>query len=140
MVLMWKMGMGRMINFWPAVVGRIMIIQHTGRKSGRTLYAPVNYAIVDGEVYCVAGFGTITDWYRNLMANPNGEIWLPNGKGRVKAIDSSDSLQRLHLIREVLIASGFAARLFGGIDPTRIDDNTLNKITRDYRVIHFIGE
>ena len=50
MVRMWKMGMGRMINLWPAVGGRIMVIKHTGRNSGRTLYAPVNYAEVDGQI------------------------------------------------------------------------------------------
>ena len=139
MVFMWKIGMGRMINFWPAVVGRIMIIKHTGRKSGRTLYSPVNYAPMDGEIYCMAGFGTITDWYRNLMANPCVEIWLPDRKAQVKAKDISDSPQRLRLIRELLIASGFAARMFGGIDPTKVDDSTLNKITSNYRIIYFIG-
>jgi deazaflavin-dependent oxidoreductase (nitroreductase family) len=139
MVPMWKMGMGKMINFWPAVVGRIMVIKHTGRKSGRTLYAPVNYAEVEGRIYCVAGFGTRTDWYRNIMKNPDVEIWLPNKRVGAKVMDISDSAQRLRLVREVLIASGFAARLFG-INPIKIDDGELNKITSDYRLILFIGE
>ena len=136
MVFMWKIGMGKMLNLWPAVGGRIMVIKHTGRKSGRILYAPVNYAEEDGEVYCTAGFGTITDWYRNLMAKPEVELWLPNGNRKVKAKDISDSVQRLHLLRIVLIASGFAAWLFGGFDPKKIDDSALNKLTSDYRLIN----
>jgi deazaflavin-dependent oxidoreductase (nitroreductase family) len=139
MVRMWKMGMGRMINLWPAVGGRIMVIKHTGRNSGRTLYAPVNYAEVDGQIYCTAGFGAMTDWYRNLMKNPCVELWLPDRRVQMKAKDISDSEQRLHLLREVLIASGFAARLFG-IDAKKISDGELDRLTSDYRLIQFIGE
>jgi hypothetical protein len=39
----------------------------------------VNYAIVDGEVYCTAGFGAVSDWYRNIRTNPEVEVWLPDG-------------------------------------------------------------
>ena len=76
---------------------------------------------------------------RFIMKNPEVEIWLPNKRVGAKVMDISDSAQRLRLVREVLIASGFAARLFG-IDPIKIDDGELNKITSDYRLILFIGE
>ena len=68
MVLMWKAGLGRMLNCWPAVLGRIMVIQHRGRKSSKEYLTPVNYAVVDGEIYSTAGFGPKTDWYRNMLA------------------------------------------------------------------------
>ena len=41
MVFMWKTRMGRLINIWPAVFGRIMGIKLVGRNSGLTRYAPV---------------------------------------------------------------------------------------------------
>jgi hypothetical protein len=56
MVWMWKRGWGKWINIWPAVMGRIMVIRHRGRKSGREYLTPVNYAPVDGEIYCTAGW------------------------------------------------------------------------------------
>ena len=59
--------------------GQIMVLTHTGRKSGLRRRTPVNYALVDGEVYCTAGFGQISDWYRNILANPQVEVWLPDG-------------------------------------------------------------
>jgi len=138
MVFMWKARMGRLINMWPAVFGRIMVIKHVGRKSGLERLAPVNYAIVDGEVYCVAGFGSRTDWYRNIMDLPDVELWLPNGKFPARAEDVSDSPQRLLLIRAVLIASGFAAYTFGGINPHKIDDAALQELTEKYRLVHFV--
>jgi deazaflavin-dependent oxidoreductase (nitroreductase family) len=138
MVLMWKLGMGRMINFWPAVIGRIMVIKHVGRKSGKVRFAPVNYAPIEGEIYCMSGFGAGSDWYRNIMANPSVELWLPEGKFPVTAEDVSDSPKRLFLLRQVIIASGFAAPLFG-ISP-KISDEELSALATDYRILHFIRE
>src|SRR5512143_1464225 len=80
MVFLWKIGLGRAINFWPAKIGRIMVIKHRGRKSGKEYLTPVNYAPVDGEIYCLAGFGSGSDWYRNMIVNPGVELWLPKGK------------------------------------------------------------
>ena len=136
MVFMWKIGMGKMINFWPAVVGRIMVIKHRGRKSGKEYLTPVNYAIVDGEIYCMAGFGTMSDWYRNMMVNPRVELWLPEGKRIACAEDVSDSPKRLFLLRQVIIASGFAGPTFG-IDPKKVNDEQLDSVSKGYRLVHF---
>ena len=137
MVFMWKIGMGRLINFWPTVIGRIMVIKHRGRKSGREYLTPVNYAIVDDEIYCIAGFGPISDWYRNMLANPNIELWLPEGKRKACAEDVSDSPNRLFLLRQVIIASGFAGPLFG-VNPGKLTDDQLDDVSKEYRLVHFI--
>lgn len=137
MIFMWKIGLGRMINIWPAVIGRIMLIKHRGRKSGKEYLTPVNYAIVDGEIYSSAGFGAISDWYKNMLANPNIELWLPDGWHKAQAEDISDSPRRLFLLRQVVIASGFAGPLFG-VNQRKLDDEQLDAASKDYRLIHFI--
>ena len=137
MVWMWKMGWGKAINFWPAVVGRIMVIKHRGRKSGTEYLTPVNYAIVDGEIYCTAGFGSISDWYRNLLVNPEIELWLPEGKRQARAEDISDSPKRMFLLRQVIIASGFAGLLFG-LNPKKVNDEQLDAMSKEYRLVHFV--
>jgi len=137
MVFMWKIGLGKMINMWPAGFGRIMVIKHRGRKSGKEFLTPVNYAIVNGEIYCTAGFGSISDWYRNMLVYPRVELWLPEGKLLGCAEDISDSLDRLFLLRQVIIASGFAAPLFG-INPKKLNDEQLDAISKDYRLVHFM--
>ena len=139
MVFMWKIGMGKMINMWPAGFGRIMVIKHRGRKSGKEYLTPVNYALVDDEIYCTAGFGSISDWYRNMLANPNIELWLPEGKRKARTEDISDSPNRLFLLRQVIIASGFAGPLFG-INPKKISDAQLDVLSKEYRLVHFILE
>lgn len=137
MVFMLRIGLGWMMNIWPEVSGRIMVIKHRGRKSGKEYLTPVNYAVVDGEIYCTAGFGSISDWYRNMLANPNVELWLPEGKRKARAEDISDSPKRLFLMRQVIIGSGFAGPLFG-VDQKKLNDEQLDAVTREYRLVHFI--
>jgi deazaflavin-dependent oxidoreductase (nitroreductase family) len=136
MVFLWKMGLGKAINAWPAGFGRIMVITHRGRKSGKEYPTPVNYAIVEGEMYCTAGFGSISDWYRNILVYPRVELWLPEGKHIACAEDISNSPQRLFLLRQVIIASGFAGPLFG-VDPKKLNDEELNNVSKNYQLVHF---
>jgi hypothetical protein len=56
MVAMWRLGLGRWVNVWPVGSGRIFVLGHTGRRTGSRRWTPLNYAIVDGELYCTAGF------------------------------------------------------------------------------------
>ncbi|MDG6958685.1 MAG: nitroreductase family deazaflavin-dependent oxidoreductase [Nitrososphaerota archaeon] len=55
----------------------ILLIHHTGAKSGKQRVSPVMY-LKDGSRYLVfaskGGADTNPDWYHNLMANPDTEI------------------------------------------------------------------
>ncbi len=139
MVFMLRIGLGWTMNIMPSVSGRIMVIKHCGRKSGKEYLTPVNYAIVDGEVYCTAGFGATSDWYKNIMANPEVLLWLPEGKRKAHAEDVFDSPRRAFLMRQVIIGSGFAGPLFG-VNPKKLNDEQLDAVTKEYRLIHFITE
>jgi hypothetical protein len=93
---------------------------------------------VDGEIYCTAGFGSISDWYRNLLVNPDVELWLPEGTRKAYAEDISDSPKRLFLMRQVIIASGFAGPLFG-VNQKKLNDEQLDAVSKEYRLIQFIS-
>ena len=134
MLLMWRLGLGRWFTIWPSLSGQVMVITHTGRKTGLKRRTPVNYTLVDGDVYCLAGFGAVSDWYRNIRAHPEVEVWLPNGWWSGTAEDMSDSPMRASLFRKILISSGFAAPLFG-IHEKRLSDEELNKLAASYRLV-----
>lgn len=121
MVILWKLGLADWINIWPTVFGQIMVITHKGRKTGYKRLSPVNFAIINGEIYCTAGFGEKSDWFQNILMNPNVEVWLTEGRWEGTAEDISNDPNRLFYLREVLIASGFAAPL-AGVYPKKIDD------------------
>ena len=134
MLFMWRLGLGPLLNKGPSLAGRYMVITHMGRKSGIKRRTPVNYALVDDEIYCTAGFGSGSDWYRNIIANPQVEVWLPDGWWAGSAEEVTHPEARLPLLREVLIGSGFAA-LAAGVDPGKMTDEELDAATKEYRLI-----
>ncbi len=134
MVLMWRLGLGAILNMWPAVGGRYLILRHYGRKSGKAYLTPVNYAEIEGDLYITAGFGEHADWYQNILANPEVEVWLPDGWWSGVAHDASNVPNREAKLRQVIVASGFAGPLFG-LDQGQLDDEQFAAATREYRLV-----
>lgn len=132
MVPLFRLGLAPFIG--SPFGGYIMVLKVIGRKTGKLRYTPVNYAIADGNVYCLAGFGAISDWYRNLLAYPNIEAMMPGGTIAGIADTVTDSAERLRLIRQILINAG-SAGFFYGYDPRIVSDERLFESTRDVPVI-----
>ena len=133
MLSIWRLGLGGFGN--PTKLGgAVMVIKHTGWRTGLTRYAPVNYAIIDGDVYCTAAMGERTHWYRNIIAQPEVELWLPDSRWVGTAEDVSELENRAELLRKILIASGFAAPLFG-VNPRKFSDEELDKLVDRFRLI-----
>ena len=133
MVILFRLGLGAWGNA-SKYGGYIMVIKNTGRKSGLSRLTPVNYAMVNGDVYCTAGFGEESDWYRNIMTNPQVEIWLPNGRWAGVAEDVTGLSDRASIFRQVIIASGFAGLLFG-VNQKKMSDSELDELLAHYRLI-----
>lgn len=133
MVLMWRLGFDRYFN-GNTPAGYIMVLKHRGRKSGNTFLTPVNFVRLDGEIFCMAGFGQQTDWYQNVQANPDVEVWLPDGRwaGTAEALDGSE--KHLLILRQLIIASGFAAPAFG-LHLDRLTEQDLAKLLETYRLV-----
>ena len=134
MVGLWRLGLGGWVNFSPRVGGQILVITHKGRHSRKQYRTPVNYAVVNDEIYCTAGFGSKADWYRNILANPQVELWMPDGWWVGTAEDASSHPQAKEILRQVLIASGFVSRLFD-LDPRTMQPEELDELLKTYRIV-----
>ncbi len=134
MLLLWRLGMGRWMEVWPKVGGRIMVLVHTGRKTGLRRRTPVNFTRQDGDIIIVAGFGEAADWYRNIKHNPEVEVWLPDGWWEGRAEDYVDPANRLSIMRQLMYDTGFAAPLMG-VDPRKYTDTELEKVVADYKLV-----
>jgi deazaflavin-dependent oxidoreductase (nitroreductase family) len=54
--------------------GRFVLLKHTGRRSSRerqTVLEVVFHDLASARVIVCSGWGERSDWYRNVMANPN---------------------------------------------------------------------
>jgi deazaflavin-dependent oxidoreductase (nitroreductase family) len=69
-ILQYKLGMGWMIGKY------ILLLTTTGRKSGKPRYTPLEYLYdKENDRYRIAaGWGGHTDWYRNILKNPNVKV------------------------------------------------------------------
>jgi deazaflavin-dependent oxidoreductase (nitroreductase family) len=133
MLLLWRLGLGSWGN-GTTFGGSLMVIKHTGRKTGLIRHTPVNYAIVNGDIYCTAGFGKVSDWYRNIMVHPEVEVWLPDERWAGVAEDATDDEYSHLLLQQVIIASGFAGPLFG-VNPKQLSDEDFRDLLESYRLI-----
>jgi deazaflavin-dependent oxidoreductase (nitroreductase family) len=72
-LVLWRMG------FRP-IIGRIMlVITHTGRKSGLPRHTMVEYHMLDGVKYAPCAFGPRSDWFKNITADPRVTIQTAHG-------------------------------------------------------------
>ncbi len=134
MVPLFRLGLGPI--FCNPVSGYMMVMKTIGRKSGKTFYTPVNYAIHQGNVYCISGGRRTSDWFRNLLVNPEIEIILPGGAIFAHAQEVADPREKLTVARQVLINAGFAG-FFEGYNPRRISDEQLQQNIVDLPVVRF---
>jgi len=67
-VQLWRLGLG------PVIGHHMMLISHTGRKTGQTRRTMTELHTVDGRKYAPSGFGRRAQWYRNIEVDPRVTI------------------------------------------------------------------
>lgn len=94
------------------LTGAWMLLRTTGRRTGRPREVALGYAILDGAVYCSAGFGARTQWYRNLLANPRVEVILGGGAFAGIAEPVTDPTELDRAWRALIRSLGVLGRTF----------------------------
>ncbi len=120
------------------VVGYLAVLTTTGRRTGQERRTPLNYAILDGSVYLLAGFGARTDWLANLRDHPQVTLQLPGRTitGLAEVVEDEDEALR----GAVAVArnAGFAT-LFEGVNPVRLSDERLREHLAGRPVVRIIA-
>jgi len=92
--------------------GKVLVIETTGRRSGRQRFTPVGYWQEPGGAYVVgggaAGKTRTPDWVANLRASPQVALWIGRRRIRVLAHELTDD--------ERDAAQQQAAQIWPGID------------------------
>lgn len=124
MIPMLRLGIGPLMG--NPLSGYFMLLEVVGRKTGKTRYTPLNYTLIDGGIYCMAGFGKHTHWLLNLQANPKVIVHLPGRTfiGEASMVDQPDLINRA--ARGVMRSAGIAGFL-EGYNPFTITDEQLKK-------------
>ena len=120
----YRLGLGPLLS--NPLTGSILVLRTTGRKTGLVREAPLGYAIVDGRIVVVAGYGRDCHWFRNALAHPQVEITLPGAVLAGHAEEITDPEQQRQAFRAVVRAMGVVGRVTVGdveaADDARIDE------------------
>jgi deazaflavin-dependent oxidoreductase (nitroreductase family) len=115
--------------FSTPILGSLMVLRTTGRKSGLPRDIPLGYAILDGCVYCIAGFGAETQWFRNIQADPVVEVVLPAATFRGIAEEVVDQDEWARAFRLLMTNMGPIGRATSG-DVRGVSDERLREMGR----------
>jgi deazaflavin-dependent oxidoreductase (nitroreductase family) len=116
------------------LTGHVMLLRTKGRRSGLLREAPLGYVVRDGAVWCVAGYGAPTPWFRNLLDDPNVEVILPTRRFKGRAEPVTDPIEWLAAYRALVASFGLVGRAVVG-DLGRLDDATLLERHRSLPVV-----
>jgi deazaflavin-dependent oxidoreductase (nitroreductase family) len=106
------------------LTGYLMVLRTRGRRTGLIRAAPLGYVVLDGAIYCCAGFGATTAWHRNVLADPSVEVVLPGRTLRGTAVPVSAPDEWIRAYRALIASLGIVGRLTVG-DVRGLDDAEL---------------
>lgn len=125
-------GFGRFVS--NPVLGQIMVLKTTGRKTGKIRYTPVNYTEIDRSIYCYQGRHLKGAWYLNILANPRVEAILPGAHMAGYAELVTDPEERVHIIRQILKSAGLGGFVYG-FNPSTVSEDELKRKTAGIHVV-----
>jgi deazaflavin-dependent oxidoreductase (nitroreductase family) len=106
MIPVLRLGLGRFMSN-PAT-GYFLLLQTTGRKSRQPRLTPLNYAIDNGCVVCLAGFGEHAHWLANIRSDPHVQVQLPGRVVTGIATEVEEQAEARRLAVQVARNCGFA--------------------------------
>ncbi len=108
------------------VTGWQLLVTIHGRMSGQPRPVPLGYIVRDGAAWVMAGYGTRTQWYRNVLADPAVELRLP-GRGPVtaSATEARDPVTRARIIPPLVRSMALPGLLVGTLPATASDKRIL---------------
>jgi deazaflavin-dependent oxidoreductase (nitroreductase family) len=119
-----RSGLGPLLST-PAT-GSMLVLRTTGRTSGLLREAPLAYALVDGRIVVMAGYGRRCDWFRNALAHPEVEVVLPGARLGGVAAEITDPADRRVAFRAAIDALALVGTLTIGdlekASPERLDE------------------
>lgn len=93
--------------------GYILLLRVRGRKSGLVRETPLSYFVAEGAAWVMAGFGDRTEWFRNLLVDPEVEVWLPGRVLRCRAEEAADPEVRARILPALTRAAGVPGAMIG---------------------------
>ena len=70
-LIWWRMGLGTILSHQSLAGNKMLVLTSWGRKSHKPRHTMLTYVFVDESEYVCSGWGTRTDWYKNILTDPH---------------------------------------------------------------------
>jgi deazaflavin-dependent oxidoreductase (nitroreductase family) len=93
----------------PAEIMRrrcVMLLTTTGRRSGQPRTNGVSFMPLGDHFIIFSGWGIRSDWYRNVLADPNVTVKVGNRTLQATAVPVADAERRRELMRQMRARAG----------------------------------
>jgi len=108
------------------LTGWQLLLTTTGRKSGLRRRTPLGYLVADGSAWVMAGYGSSTLWYRNLLAHPAVDVLLPaRPPFTADATDILDPVVRARIIPRLVRSMALPGTTIGCLPWSTPDERIL---------------
>lgn len=124
-LLAYRLGLGRLAGRW------VLVLTTRGRGTGRVRKTPLWYARDGDVVYCFSGWGTTSDWYRNVKADPLVSLEVGKDRWQATAKLVHAPTQRERVLNLIVAKYGrLAPRIFYHLDRIALVAFTLDSDKR----------
>jgi deazaflavin-dependent oxidoreductase (nitroreductase family) len=108
------------------LTGCQLLLTTTGRKSGLRRPTPLGYLVAEGAAWVMAGYGSSTLWYRNLLADPAVDVLLPaRPPFAATATEALDPAVRARIIPRLVRSMALPGTLIGCLPWSAPDERIL---------------
>jgi deazaflavin-dependent oxidoreductase (nitroreductase family) len=104
------------------IARRILILGTRGRKSGKPRQTALGYSFEpESNTYLVmAGWNGRSDWYRNIMAEPQVGLWVDSRRMQAIATRLTEE-ENIAELKKMITQDPFAARMFSKLEGLPFD-------------------
>jgi deazaflavin-dependent oxidoreductase (nitroreductase family) len=69
-LVLWRMGLGSILSHKALAGSKMLVLTSWGRKSQEPRHTMLSYVSAGEKEYVCSGWGAKTDWYKNIVVNP----------------------------------------------------------------------
>ena len=109
-VVPYRLGLGRLLG------RQVMILTTRGRVTGQARKTPLLYLRDEGVIYCLSGWGSSSDWLKNLEVDANVLVQIGHRSWSARAVVIGEVQQREAVLRMFLMKHGRLVRVLYHMD------------------------
>jgi deazaflavin-dependent oxidoreductase (nitroreductase family) len=96
-LIWWRMGLGPLLSHEALAGNKMLVLTTWGRKSQSPRHTMLSFVVAGERIYVCSGWGAKSDWYKNILANP--EVTLQVGRrvysARARRVREIDEFQQI---------------------------------------------